>query len=51
METLIAVTILPVYGEGDHEVVEGVIRKRCLLAPPSVSPMGCHLPMNGEDFR
>jgi hypothetical protein len=42
--------ILPVYGEGDHEVVEGGVRKRRLLTPPSVSPKGCPLPMYGEDL-
>jgi hypothetical protein len=45
-----ATEILPIYGEGDHEVVEGGVRKRCLLAPPSVSRSGCHLPVNGEDL-
>ena len=45
--------ILPVYGEGDREAVEGACRlpDRCALLPtPSVSAARCHLPMNGEEL-
>ena len=44
--------ILPVHGEGDREAVEGVIRHPngdALATAPSVSPSGCHLPVNGEE--
>ncbi len=27
--------ILPVYGEGNHEVVEGCVRRHLILTPPS----------------
>jgi hypothetical protein len=46
-----AMQILPVYGEGDHEVVEGGVRLSSVLTPPSVSPAAIHLPINGEDFQ
>jgi hypothetical protein len=45
--------ILPVCGEGDHEVVEGGVRcfnVAWLDYPPSVSPAASHLPVNGEDL-
>lgn len=30
--------ILPIHGEGNHEVVEGGVRRHLILTPPSV---GC----------
>jgi tRNA pseudouridine55 synthase len=45
--------ILPVHGEGNREAVEGgycISKAGDLPQPPSVSPSGCHLPVNGEDF-
>ena len=46
--------ILPVTGRRTiRRMVEGaiVLTRGCVGGPPpSVSPMGCHLPMNGEEF-
>jgi tRNA pseudouridine55 synthase len=56
-----ALKILPVDGEGNHEVVEGGCKRATVESTeestrestgqaPSVSPADCHLPVNGEDF-
>jgi cysteine desulfurase / selenocysteine lyase len=45
------VDILPVYGEGDREAVEGGVRRHLFRTPPSVSPAASHLPVNGEDVK
>jgi hypothetical protein len=44
--------ILPVYGEGNRAAVEGARRLHNGSRPrsPSVSPLDCHLPVNGEDL-
>jgi hypothetical protein len=45
--------ILPVYGEGDREAVEGGVRlsdSGAHASPPSVSPAAIHVPVNGEDL-
>ena len=43
----------PRHGEGNREAVEGAIHphQRRKLRPPSVSPSGRHLPVNGEELR
>ena len=44
--------ILPVHGEVSAEPTEGGVRLHnsgALRHAPSVSPLGCHLPVNGED--
>ena len=46
--------ILPVYGEGNREAVEGVPSLHNAgenAHPPSVTPSARHLPVNGEDFH
>jgi hypothetical protein len=40
--------LLPIYGEGDHEVVEGY-PFACAMTPPSVRFTRIHLPINGEE--
>jgi hypothetical protein len=49
----ILIKILPVYGEGNREAVEGVSKLltiRNVVKAPSVSATHCHLPANGEDL-
>jgi general secretion pathway protein G len=41
--------ILPACGEGNHAVVEGELRTRSILTPPSVTPAARHLPASVED--
>lgn len=41
-------SLLPIHGEGDHEVVEGSLSTPA-MTPPSARSARTHLPMNGEE--
>lgn len=41
--------LLPIHGEGGHEVVVGYLSADRMTPPSSTLAARCHLPMNGEE--